>query len=72
MRDFINASGGLLPAVLILVLAMNAFLTGLKSALEYVKDKTVTDADNKVHATLAKVLGFLTSLIDVLTANKPH
>lgn len=72
MQEFINSVGGPVPAALLLMVAFNAFMTGLKSALEHVMDKTANTVDNKVHAVVAKVCGLLTAAIDLLTANKPH
>ncbi len=72
LQQFIESSGGVIPATVILMLALNAALTGLKSALEFIKDKTATDADNKAFLVVSKLCGILSGIIDWATANKAH
>lgn len=72
MQEFINASGGLIPATLILVLATNAALTGLRTALEFIQDKTETKLDNQAFQIISKISGLLAGLVDILSANKKH
>ncbi len=72
MQEFITEVGGPVPAALLLMVAFNVSLSGLKSGLEKIMDKTETTADNKIHAVIAKVCGLLSAAIDLLTANKPH
>lgn len=48
------------------VLAINAFLFGLYQALGYLKDKTAWGGDNAAYDFLAKVLGFLQKIIEVI------
>ena len=60
-----------LDIVLILV-CTNILLTAVSSVLDKVKDKTVTDADNKASDFMHKYLGYLKTAIDWLTGNKEH
>jgi hypothetical protein len=54
------------------VLALNFFLSGLSKALEVVKDKTKTKADDKVWLWVNKLAGFSQAVVDFFSANPKH
>lgn len=72
MKEFIAANGGLIGTVVIVMLAVNVTLTGLKAGLELIKDKTATEVDNKAHSILTKVLDFLSKALDIVGHNPEH
>ncbi len=72
MQQFIESSGGILPACLILVLTMNAVLTGLRTGLEFIQDKTDSKLDNQAYFIVSKACSMLASFVDLLSANKKH
>lgn len=60
------------PAVammLVYVIALNVALTGVKKALDKVKDKTQNDWDNKISDAIGKVLGLLSKILEFASAN---
>lgn len=54
------------------VIAVNAILSGIKVALDAIKDLTKSEADNKASAILGSILGFLGKIVDWLSANVQH
>lgn len=58
--------------VLTYVVAFNVVLTGLKSGLDLIKDKTASQVDNKAADILGKVVGLLGKLVDALGFNPKH
>lgn len=72
MQDFINQAGGPFPAILLVVVAFNTFMMGLKAGLEKIKDKTTNQVDNKVYDFTNKIVSFLSGVIDVFTGNLAH
>ncbi len=58
--------------VVLYVVSFNIFLTGLKLALEKIKDKTATNVDNKLHAVVSSVSGALSHLLDFFGFNPKH
>jgi hypothetical protein len=58
--------------ILLYVLAVNVLLTGIYNALEYIKDKTKTEVDNKLYAFLGKVITIVQKLIDAVGFNPKH
>lgn len=60
------------PLILACVLALNALLMGIYSALGMIKDLTPSDTDNKIWSALGWVLGFLQKIIDIIAGNKAH
>jgi hypothetical protein len=72
MGEFLQHNGGIVATVLGIVIALNIFLTGLKGALEKIKDMTSTKVDDDLYAFLDKIVGFLTKVVDTVSANKEH
>lgn len=76
MLDFIkglfSGESGMPAQIAAIVLAVNVGLSGLKSALDMIKDKTSNTIDNKVADVLGKVVGVFSWLVDLLSANKEH
>lgn len=72
MKEFIEANGGIIAVTVLAMMFFNVVLMGLKSGLELIMDKTKTDADNKVHAFITKVLGVLARGLDLLAGNLKH
>lgn len=58
--------------VIAYVIAFNLFLSGLKVALEEIKDKTSNTVDNKLFSVVSSITGFLTKVIDWIGANTKH
>lgn len=54
------------------LLALNVFLSGLSKALEMIKDKTETKADDKLFALVDKAVGGLGKIVDLVSANRKH
>lgn len=52
------------------VYGLNALLTGLKVLLDRIKDKTVTNFDNKMDDIVTSILSWVSKTIGFLTANK--
>lgn len=72
MKEFIAANGGIIAAAAGLMIAVNMVLSGLKQGLEYIKDKTATDVDNKAYALVSSISGFLSKALDVIGYNPEH
>lgn len=72
MKEFIAANGGIIAAVALCMMALNMMLTGLKAGLEYIKDKTATQLDNKIYAVVSTISGFLSKALDVIGYNPEH
>lgn len=58
--------------ILMYVMALNLFLSGLAKALEVIKDKTASKADDKVWYWVDKLAGISKSIVDFLSANPKH
>lgn len=58
--------------VIAYVIAFNLFLSGLKVALEKIKDKTTNQVDNKLHTGVSYIVNFLSKIVDWLGANTKH
>ena len=56
-------------SVLLVIYGSNALLTGVKHALEKVKDKTASTLDNRAYGVVSTVSGALSAVIGWLTAN---
>lgn len=69
ISKLLESQDATLAKILVAVLFMNVFLSGLKRALDYVKDKTETTLDNKAAELLGKILGVGSKVIDFLSAN---
>ena len=72
MTEFLASNCGLIGTVVLVMLAVNVTLTGLKQGLELIKDKTTTEVDNKAHDFLSKVLDFLGKVLDTIGHNPEH
>lgn len=71
MTEFIDANGGLIATIVVVVMALNALILGLHKGLELIKDKTKTDADNKLHAATTKIVSVAQKILELLAAYKP-
>jgi hypothetical protein len=58
--------------VLAFVAAFNIALSGLKAALDLIKDKTATQVDNKAAEFIGKIAVLLGKALDVIGYNKKH
>lgn len=56
----------LIGLIVAIVLALNTFLFGLYKALEFIKDKTVSQADNAIYDWVGKALSFLQKVIEII------
>lgn len=54
------------------MIGFNLLMTGLHAALEKVKDLTESKWDNQLADYLAKFLGFLQKIIDLIMANRAN
>lgn len=61
-----------LDTVIAALVIFNILVSSTQKVLEIIKDKTSSDADNKVHAFIAKYAGFVQKAIDWVSANRPH
>jgi len=62
----------LILQVLAFVAAFNVALSGLKAGLDMIKDKTATQADDKVAAILGKIAMVLGKALDAVGYNPKH
>lgn len=62
----------LVGKILLVVVCANIALMAVFEILGKVKDLTLSDTDNKIHAFLGKLLKALQSLIDWVSANRQH
>jgi len=62
----------LILQVIAFVAAFNVALSGLKAALDLIKDKTASQIDNKAAAALGKVLSVLGKALDAIGYNPVH
>lgn len=58
--------------VLAFVAAFNIALSGLKAALDLIKDKTATQVDNKIADVIGKIAGLLSKALDAIGYNPKH
>lgn len=72
IQNFLANNTDVIGAVIAAVIAINLMLSGAQKLLEIVKDKTATDSDNKAHAVLLKVTGFLTKAVEWISANRQN
>lgn len=72
MKDFIDAQGGLILTLVFAVTAVNLLLSGVSSFLDFVKDKTPTEIDNKIAVWVHKAVDVSKAIIDFLSANRQH
>jgi hypothetical protein len=57
---------------LALVVAFNVVLSGLKSGLDVIKDKTESKIDNKAAELVGKAIGILGKALDFIGYNPAH
>lgn len=55
-----------------MVLAVLALMSGLSKFLEFVKDKTSTQLDNKMYEYLNKGISLIQKLLDLFMGNPKH
>lgn len=72
MKEFIAANGGVISSTILVMVSFNALLSGLKVALELIKDKTVSGADDKAFDFVSKMKEFLSKILDVVGYNPEH
>lgn len=69
MMEFITENGGMIVFIVMVVMMLNFILTGIKKALELIKDKTSSSADNVIYNILDKIVYVLDKIIEFLSAN---
>jgi hypothetical protein len=72
MNALITQAGGLLPAVILLMVCTNVVLTAVKTIIEKIDPTDEQRASNKFYPFLAKAVATLTSAIDWMQGNKEH
>lgn len=72
LKGILSGENGVAAQIVSIFIAVNMGLTGVKSALDYMKDKTKSDVDNKISDVLGKVLGAASWVIDLIQGNKEH
>ena len=72
MKEFIESQGGIILTVLFVATAFNLLLSGVAATLDFIKDKTPTNADNKAAAFVHKLIDWTKWLTDLLSANRAH
>jgi len=58
--------------ILLYILALNFFLSGLSKGLAVIKDKTATKVDDKIWLYVDKAAGFCQIIVDFFSANSKH
>lgn len=72
IKQVLSGEAGAVAQVLSIVVIVNVCLTAIRSVLDAIKDKTKSDVDNKIASWLSVGLGWVSTLIDWLSANKEH
>jgi hypothetical protein len=72
MKEFIDANGGLVAAVVLIVVSLNAILMGISDGLGKIAAKTETKVDDALAEKVGAVANFLKKIIDIVSANRPH
>lgn len=72
MKEFMLENGGVLAVASMAALMLNLFLSGLSKALEVIKDKTKTEADNKLYDVVQKCASVLQKVVDWSSGNRQH
>jgi len=62
----------LISEVLMYVVAFNLGLSGLKAAVDSIKDKTSNSVDNKVSDVIGKISYWVSKVIDMIGFNPKH
>jgi hypothetical protein len=71
MQEIIN-KWPIISQIVIYVMAFNAFMVGLKLALDKIKDSTASNWDNKASEVIGKIVDMINYLIDIISANPKH
>jgi hypothetical protein len=58
--------------LLLYVLALNFFLSGLSKTLAVIKDKTATKVDDKIWFYVDRAAGICQAIVDFFSANPKH
>jgi hypothetical protein len=73
MRDIVakllNSQEGIVLFVVMIMIGTNVLLMSALKVLGWIKDKTETQADNKLHALLSKGASVLSKVLAFLSAN---
>lgn len=72
IKNLLSGEAGVVAQVITILVIVNACLSGLKVALDAIKDHTEATWDNKVADVLATVLKYATKLIDLVQGNLQH
>lgn len=72
MQEFMAQNGGVVGTVVMVAVLLNFILSGLSKAIEVIKDKTTTQADNKAFEIINKIAAVLQKVIDWTSANRSH
>lgn len=72
MQEFIQQNGGVVATTVLVLISFNFVMSGLKAALEKIKDKTASQVDNKIYAIITKILTISEAIVDWLSGNREH
>jgi len=72
MQEFISNSGGLVAAVVLIVISLNVALTGIGDGLKKIAEKTESKTDDAIAAKVSAVANLLKKVIEIISANKPN
>ena len=72
MKELLANPAESFALIISIVIAFNIALTGVKKALEYIADLTVTQIDNKALVIVNKVCEVLAKVIDLIGHNPKH
>lgn len=73
MEEFIskalNSHEGILLLIIVVVVGLNVAMTSLKKFLGWLKDKTVSKADDKAYVVISKILSWSDKALEFASAN---
>ncbi len=72
MKEFINSNGGMVGAIVLVLVCVNIALTAIKSVLEKLMPTPEKQASSSFYKGVCSVMTILTQAIDWLTGNKAH
>lgn len=72
IKSLISGEAGNAAQVISIIVIANGVLSGIRVALDAVKDKTDSKIDNKIAKYLGIGLGYSSKLIDFLQGNVSH
>lgn len=72
MSELIQNQGGIIGAVLLIVVSFNVAITGIAAGMDKIAKATENKTDDKIAAALNKVASFLKGVADIVGANKEH